>query len=332
MTEILRPLSLKIEIEQWPLKVPFRIANREWRVLDVVLVTLEHAGLVGKGEAAGVYYKNESAASIRDQIEAVRPQIEAGISKTVVQKMLPLGGARNAIDCAWWDLQAKLDGTPAWEAAGLERPRPLLTTFTCGAEAPRTMAAAARAYTGARAIKIKLTGEAVDGDRVRAVRDALPNVWLSVDANQGFDRESLDRLLPVFVDARVELIEQPFPRGKEEWLDGLKSPIPIALDESVQGLADVAAAVSRCSVINIKLDKCGGLTEGLQMAHAARKLGLQAMVGNMLGTSLAMAPAFLVGQLCKVVDLDGPTFLDADRSESVRYRDGFITCPEGLWG
>jgi L-Ala-D/L-Glu epimerase len=214
----------------------------------------------------------------------------------------------------------------------LPKPHPLLTTFTCGADEPAKMAANANAYTDARAIKLKLTGEAIDAERVRAVREIRPDVWLGVDANQGFTRAGLEALMPVFLEARVALIEQPFRTGQEALLDGFRSPIPIAADESVQNSADIPGLVGRVNVVNIKLDKSGGLTEALQMARTARQFGLDAMVGNMLGTSLAMAPAFLVGQLCQIVDLDGPVFLRADRAETIQYADGSVTCPERLWG
>jgi L-alanine-DL-glutamate epimerase-like enolase superfamily enzyme len=208
----------------------------------------------------------------------------------------------------------------------------LLTTFTVGANEPEKMAADARAYTHARAIKLKLTGEAVDADRVRAVRSARPEVWLGVDANQGFTPVSFAKLLPVLIESRVELIEQPFRVGQEEALAGLHAPIPIAADESAQSLADLPRLAGRFNVVNIKLDKCGGLTEALAMARKARTLGLRVMVGNMVGTSLAMAPAFLVGQLCHIVDLDGPVFLTSDRTPRVQYENGTITCPEAVWG
>jgi L-alanine-DL-glutamate epimerase-like enolase superfamily enzyme len=194
------------------------------------------------------------------------------------------------------------------------------------------MARDASNYTQAKAIKIKLTGEPVDADRVRAVRAARPDVWLGVDANQGFTRASLAILMPLLVEAKVELVEQPFKIGQEALLDGLNSPIPIAADESVQGLADLPDVVGRFNVVNIKLDKCGGLTEGLAMAREAHRLGLDVMIGNMIGTSLAMAPSFLVGQLCQVVDLDGPIFLKNDRTPSVRYENGSVSCPEAVWG
>jgi L-alanine-DL-glutamate epimerase-like enolase superfamily enzyme len=194
------------------------------------------------------------------------------------------------------------------------------------------MASTACLYKDARAIKLKLTGEPIDAERVRAVRAVRPAVWLGVDANQGFTREKLERLFPTLIEARVALIEQPCKVGEEAWLDDLDSPIPVAADESAQGLSDVSDLVGRFRVVNIKLDKCGGLTEGLAIARAARDLGLEPMVGNMLGTSLAMAPGCLVGQLCSVVDLDGPMFLKSDRGLKVRYDAGMIECPEELWG
>jgi len=326
------PLKLSVELEQWPLKTPFRISDHTWVALDVVVVSLEQDGCIGRGEAAGVFYLDDTPASMTRQIEALRPVVEAGIDREALQRLMKPGGARNAVDCALWDLEAQLSGRTAWESAGLEEPRPLLTAFTCGVDEPEQMAAKARAYPGARAIKLKLNGEPIDAERVRAVRDALPDVWLGVDANRGFTRESLEKLLPVLVQTRVALIEQPFPIGQDALLDGLHSPIPVAADESVQTLADIPGLLGRYQVVNIKLDKCGGLTEGLAMARMAHTLGLDTMVGNMIGTSLAMAPGFLLGQLCRVVDLDGPIPLTADRAETVRYEGGFISCPNMAWG
>jgi L-Ala-D/L-Glu epimerase len=326
-------LTLRVAVEKFPLKEPFHITGYTMVDAEVVTVELEQDGHVGRGEASGVYYRKfDDAPSNMKQIEAVRPRIEIGLDRESLQHLLPAGGARNAVDCALWDLEAKRTGLSAWHIAGLNRPQPLLTTMTVGANAPDKMAADARAYAQAKAIKLKLTGQPSDADCVRAVRAARPDVWLGVDANQGFTRPFLDTLLPVLVEARVQLIEQPFKVGQEAQLDGLHSPIPIAADESVQGLADVPGLPGRFDVVNIKLDKCGGLTEALAMARKAKELGLGIMVGNMVGTSLAMAPAFLVGQLCNVVDLDGPVFLSRDRASPVRYEQGMITCPEQLWG
>ena len=326
-------LTLKVAVEKFPLKQPFHITGYTIVHSEVVTVTLQRGGHRGRGEASGVYYRaGEDIPGVVDQIEAVRPRIETGITRESLQHLLPTGGARNAVDCALWDLEAKETGRPAWRTADLEQPRALLTTFTVGAHGPDKMAADALAYTQAKAIELKLTGEPVDADRVRAVRAARPEVWLAVDGNQGFTRATLTTLLPALIEARVQLIEQPFRVGQEADLEGLRSPIPVAADESAQGLPDLPGLAGRFNVVNIKLDKCGGLTEGLAMAREARRLGLEVMVGNMTGTSLAMAPSFLVGQLCQVVDLDGPALLSRDRTPCVQYQNGLISCPDTLWG
>jgi L-alanine-DL-glutamate epimerase-like enolase superfamily enzyme len=325
-------LSLHAEVERWPLAAPFRITGYVFEAIDVLLVRLESQGHVGRGEAAGIYYKNDRPASMLQTVESVRAVIERGITRETLQELLPAGGARNAVDCALWDLESKISGQPAWQLAALERPRALVTTFGCGADTPQSMAATARTYADARAIKLKLTGEPVDEDRIRAVREALPDVWLGVDANQGFTRPFLEQLMPALVELKVALIEQPFAVGQEALLDGFRSPIPIAADESIMDAADLPKLIGRFSTVNIKLDKCGGLSEALLMARKARSMGFETMVGNMIGTSLAMAPAFLVGQLCSVVDLDGPLFLKSDRAPCVRYSDGLLSCDDAVWG
>jgi L-alanine-DL-glutamate epimerase-like enolase superfamily enzyme len=325
-------LTLHTAIEQWPLITPFRITGYTFEALNVLVVTLECDGSIGRGEAAGVYYNNESPASMARQIEPLCARIEGGLSRAQLQHLLPPGGARGALDCALWDLEAKMSGQPVWQLAKLDRPAPLLTTFTCGAGAPAEVASAARKFGGARAIKLKLTGGPTDADCIRSVRDARPEVWLGVDANQGLRPASLERLLPSLVECDVALLEQPFPVGEEHWLEGLQLPIRIAADESVQSLEDLPGLLGRFQVVNIKLDKCGGLTEGLKMARRAHELGLGVMVGNMMGTSLAMAPAHLLGQLADFADLDGPIFLKTDRDPCVRYHDGFISLPPDLWG
>ncbi len=325
-------VELKVDVEKWPLKAPFRITGYTFVEIDVVVATISRDGHAGRGEAAGVYYRSENAAAMVAQIEAARAGIESGIDREALRRLMPAGGARNAVDCALWDLESRLSGTPAWKIAGLDPPVPLVTTFTLGAEDPEQMARTALSYEGARAIKLKLTGQPIDAERVRAVRAARPEAWLGVDANQGFTRASLAELMPVLVDARVGLIEQPFPIGREADLEGLRSPIPIAADESAQDLQDVAGLVGRFDVVNIKLDKSGGLTEGLAMARLAQALGFDVMVGNMTGTALGMAPAALVGQLCRIVDLDGPIFLRDDRSPGVVYENGTFWCPPEVWG
>jgi L-alanine-DL-glutamate epimerase-like enolase superfamily enzyme len=326
-------LLLDVTTERLPFAKPFRIAGHVFTESPVAVVQLSDGLHTGRGEASGVYYLGDDAAAMTEAIESLRSSLGAGMSRGELQRALPPGGARNAIDCALWELEARRNGVPVWVLAGLPEPKPLLTTFTLGADDPGVMAEAARAFAHARALKLKLTG-ALDLDcaRVRAVRAARPDCWIGVDANQGFRIDELEGLIATLADCRVALLEQPLARGREADLDGFRSPIPIAADESALSLADMDGLVGRFDTVNIKLDKCGGLTEAIAIARRARELGLDVMVGNMVGSSLAMAPAFLLGQLCDVVDLDGPTFLAADREPGIRYEDGHIHCPDAVWG
>jgi L-alanine-DL-glutamate epimerase-like enolase superfamily enzyme len=328
----LGPLQLTTHIEKRTLRAPLHITGYTFTGFDALMVTLSAGGHTGRGEAQGVYYRHDDPPEMLAQVEALRGRIERGITRADLLECLPPGGARNALDSALWDLEARHGGLPAWQLAGIDPPRPLLTTFTIGADDPASMADHARAFADARALKLKLTDDDRNAERVRAVRAARPDVWMMVDANQGFTRDSLAHLLPVLQQCRIALIEQPFPLGKEGWLDGLDRPIPIAADESVQDHADLARLAGRVDTINIKLDKCGGLTEALSMARQARAMGFDLMVGNMSGSSLAMAPAFVLGQQCAVVDLDGPLYLREDCRPSARYQDGTIWCPSDLWG
>ena len=326
-------LQMQVAVEPVELAAPFRISGFVFERQDLVVVTLGEGSFRGRGEASGVYYLGDNAAKIAATIEESRVEIERGIDRESLQRLLPPGGARNAVDCALWDLEAARSGQPVWQLAGLPAANALVTTFTLGADDPAVMAEGARKYTHARSLKLKLTGDLdLDIARIRAVRSARPEVWMGVDANQGYDIGTLARLIPLLVEARVSLLEQPIARGREADLEGFESPVPIAADESALSLADVAGLVGRFDVVNIKLDKCGGLTEALAMASKARELNLEVMVGNMVGTSLAMAPGFVVGQLCDVVDLDGPTFLKRDRTPGATYADGKIWCGENVWG
>ncbi|WP_372018300.1 dipeptide epimerase [Pseudoxanthomonas sp. 10H] len=327
------PLALELHNEPLPMSAPFRIAGHVFEAMPATVVTLREGAWRGRGEAAGVYYNDDHPDRILATLEALRPRIEAGIDRESLRALLPAGGARNALDCALWELESQRAGVPVWRLAGLDGVRPLLTTFTVGADEPSVMAERAAAYTQARALKLKLTGEAeLDAARVRAVRARCPSAWIGVDANQGYHATTLPALLPVLVEAKVSLLEQPCVRGRESDLDGIARPLPFAADESILDLAELEARHHRFDVINIKLDKCGGLTEGLMMARRARELGKQVMVGNMCGTSLAAAPAFVLGQFCDVVDLDGPVFLKQDRTPSVRYEGGCISCGDEVWG
>ena len=326
-------VALDVRNEKLRLKTPFRISGYTFQDVEVTVVTLREGDLQGRGEAAGVYYLGDGPEGMLATIESHRDAIESGLTRDALRGLLPAGGARNAIDCALWELEARRAGVPAWQLVGIAAPRPLLTTFTISVDTPAAMGESAKAYTQARAIKLKLTGETdLDIERVRAVRAARPDVWIGVDANQGYNAGTLARLLPALREARVSLLEQPCARGSEADLDGIDHAIPIAADESVQGLDEVEALVGRFDLVNIKLDKCGGLTEGLLIATRARALGMKVMVGNMIGTSLAMAPAFVLGQQCDVVDLDGPIFLERDRSPGLTYQDGMVMSDDSVWG
>lgn len=326
-------LTLDAATETLRLSEPFRISGHVFDTAEVLVVTLSDGEHRGRGEGAGVYYLGDDLAHMLGQIDRAREMIEAGLNREALREVLPPGGARNAVDAALWDLEAKRSGRPVWSLAGLAEPRAIRTTFTVSADAPDAMAAVARRYAQAKSIKMKLTGELdVDVDRIAAVRAARPDVWLGVDGNQGFAVADLPRLTEALVAANVSLLEQPLARGREADLTGFDSPVPIAGDESILSLADLADAPGRFDVVNIKLDKCGGLTEGLLMVAEARRLGLGVMVGTMIGTSLATAPGFVLGQICDLVDLDGPTFLAEDRRPSVVYADGNLYAGPAVWG
>ena len=326
-------LRMMVATETLRLKKPFHISNFVWESSDVVVVTLDDGEVHGRGEGGGVFFLGDDVAHMRSVLEEHRIAIEAGPSRDELRSLMPAGGARNAVDCALWELEAARAGKPVWQLAQIGTPRPLRTTFTVGAAAPEAMAQDAIDYRQARSIKIKLTGDLeLDLDRVAAIRAARTDVWLGVDGNQGYTADLLEPLVEGLVAQRVSLLEQPLARDRDGDLDGFASAIPIAGDESVLTLRDVAGAVGRFAVINIKLDKCGGLTEGLLMAAEARRLGLGVMVGNMIGSSLAMAPGFVLGQGCDVVDLDGPTFLANDRQPNVVYADGMISAGSEVWG
>jgi len=325
--------TLEVRIETFIYRAPFRISGYVFHEAKVVVAVIGEKGIEGRGESSGAFYLGETPEAMAAAIEELRDQIERGLTRRELKGVMPANGARNAIDCALWELDARLAGKPAWALAGIGKPRPLLTTYTIGADDPSDMAAGAKNYSDARALKLKLTGDAeLDAERVRAVWNARKDVWIGIDGNQGFTPDTLERLLPTLIEADVKLIEQPFARGQEADLDGFDRPIPFAADESALSLTDVAGLVGRFDVLNIKLDKCGGLTEGLAMAAEAQRLGLKVMVGNMGGSSLAMAPAFILGQSCDIVDLDGPVFLVTERTPSVRYEHGLIHCDDTLWG
>ncbi len=312
---------------------PFEIAREVITDLPVLMVTLgDGQGHVGRAEAAGVDYDGETPQSMAAQIASVLDRLHDALDGHALMQMLPAGGARNALDCALWDLRAKQTGVPVWRSAGLDALEPVTTVFTIGLGDEATTRRKLREARHYPMLKLK-----VDAQRhlqiVRMLRQEHPAARVVVDANQSWTRALLDELLPGLVELGVELVEQPVPRGQDAQLDGLLSPIPLAADESCTDSASLAALAGRYQYITIKLDKCGGLTEALAMAQAARRLGLGRMVGNMCGTSLAMAPAFLVAQGCTYVDLDGPLLQQLDRATPLAYRNGVIDPPvAALWG
>jgi L-Ala-D/L-Glu epimerase / N-acetyl-D-glutamate racemase len=326
-------LKFDVAVETLRLAEPFRISGFCFETADVVYVTLDDGTHRGRGESAGVYYMHDDLGHMTQALQAARAHIEAGPTRQQLRHILPPGGARAAVDAALWELEALRAGTTAWRLAGLSTVHPVRTTLTVSADTVEAMTARAVKYAQAKAIKVKLTGELdLDLARVRSIRAARPDVWMGVDANQGYSVGQLPALVRGLCEQRVLLLEQPLPRGREADLQGFDSVIPIAADESVLSLEELPRAVGRFDVINIKLDKCGGLTEGLMMAEAARGLGLEVMVGTMIGTSLATAPAFILAQQCSIVDLDGPTFLVKDRSPAVVYRDGDLFAGDDVWG
>jgi L-alanine-DL-glutamate epimerase-like enolase superfamily enzyme len=326
--------SLTLREERFVFREPFRIAGHLFTQTSVLVAEIAAGDHVGLGEGSGVYYLGDDLAHMREAAESVRPHLEAGADRAELQSLLPPGGARNALDCALWDLEARIAGLPVWQLAGLGRFEPLATTMTIGADTPQAMAAIAAGRLGDwPMLKLKLTGEeALDAERLRTVRAARPDAWIGVDANQGYTRENLPGLVRVLLETRIELLEQPLARGAERQLEGVARPLPFAADESVCTLDEVERARSCFDLVNIKLDKCGGLTEALAIAGRCRELGLRVMVGNMMGSSLSMAPSMVVGQLCDIVDLDGPSFLAADRPHRVRYAHGDIAIGDADWG
>jgi L-alanine-DL-glutamate epimerase-like enolase superfamily enzyme len=325
--------TLNVERAATRFAEPFRISGYVFEAMPSIVAEIRDGEQVGRGEAAGVYYLGDDQERMLIDVQSVAAAIESGATRHELQDLLPPCGARNALDCAMWELDARLAGQSVWSLAGVPEPRPLVTTFTLPADQPAVIAEKIKRFGSAKAIKLKLEGDIeLDRERVSAVRSARPDVWLSVDANQGFAASDLEALARLAHDFSIQLIEQPVRRGDEAALDGWRPGVPVAADESVLHLGELEERGAKFDAINIKLDKCGGLTEALAMARAVRALGKQVMIGNMGGSTLAMAPGFVVGQLCDYVDLDGPVSLASDPLAHGIYDDGEIFIPETLWG
>ena len=319
-------------IENWLALIPFRISRHTWDDFPCVVCEIEQDGCIGRGEALGVYYLDEDDRKLLAQLDAIAPELAKGAGRRELMDLLPPGGARAAADAALWDLEAQLSGVSAWESAGV-RPDPVETVFTIGLEAePAAMGARAAAATDLDLFKIKLNDDR-PVERIAAIREARPDARLVVDVNEGWEFEQLAEVAPALAGYGVSMIEQPLKRGNDAALDGFESPLPLCADESCQHLGELDEIAGRYQMINIKLDKCGGLTHGLELAAAARERGLGLMVGCMGGTSLCMAPMHVLAQLADFVDIDGPLLLKNDRPGGFRYERGKVSLPaRRFWG
>jgi L-Ala-D/L-Glu epimerase / N-acetyl-D-glutamate racemase len=325
--------ELSIQTRVWPLREPFVIARSSHTTCEVIIVQLAAGGHVGRGEAVGVDYHGETIDSMRAQIEGVRATIERGVDRGQLLDILPAGGARNALDAALWDLEAKRTGTSVWELAGIARPKSIASCVTIGIRSLAEYEAKARELSRYQWIKVKVSADR-PLEAVAAVRRGAPAARLVVDANQAWSVDALQRLAPALAQLRVDLLEQPVRESDDDPLADLELPIPVCADEPANTVDDLPRLIGRYDFVNIKLDKSGGLTAALDLAHAARAAGLRLMVGCMVGGSLAMAPAMVVAQLCEVADLDGPLLQAEDWPDAIEYRnDGLMSLPSRkLWG
>ena len=321
-------MTLSARAESFPIRGSFTISRGSKTSADVVLVEARDGAAAGRGECVPYPRYDETVPGAIAEIEKLPP----GLDRERLRSAMKAGAARNAVDCALWDLEAKRTGKPAWKLAGLPEPKPVVTAYTLSLDMADAMGRAAAEHAHRPLLKLKLAGEG-DIPRVEAVRRNAPKSRLIVDANEGWKPEMLPDYLEAMARLGVELIEQPLPAGKDDVLQGLKRDVTICADESCHGIDSLAGLKGRYDAVNIKLDKTGGLTEALAVAREAERLGFKIMIGCMLATSLAMAPALLVAQLADFVDLDGPLLLAKDRPDGIDYRDGMAFPPRAaLWG
>lgn len=325
-------VSLDVKRESWPIRGSFRISRGSKTKAEVVTVELCAGVHRGRGECVPYARYGESCDSVMEQIRGLQGDLINGLDRVGLQKVLPPGAARNALDCAFWDLAAKQAGRRAWALAGIAEMAPQVTAYTLSLDSPEKMQQAALANARRPLLKLKLSGEG-DLERVAAVRSGAPDARLIVDANEGWTADLYQAFVPELQRLGVEMIEQPLPAGADGVLAQMARPVPVCADESCHDRASLATLVGCYDMVNIKLDKSGGLTEALALRQAAEAVGLRIMVGCMLATSLAMAPALLVAQGVAVVDLDGPLLLERDRPHGLNFEQGMIHPPEPpLWG
>lgn len=318
--------------ESFPIAGSFTIARGSKTAADVMTCVITQDGHIGRGECVPYRRYGESMDSVLAALEAVRPALERGMSREELQHAMPAGAARNAVDCALWDLEAKTTGIAAHRLIGIPSPRPLTTAYTISLGTPDAMATAAKAAAHRPLLKVKVGGDG-DIDRIRAVSEAAPHSRIILDANEGWNDGNVQENLLAAAHYGVALVEQPLPANQDDILALMPHPVPVCADESVHTLEGLADLVGRYDAVNIKLDKTGGLTAALALRDQARSMGFGVMVGCMVGTSLAMAPAVLLAQDADHVDLDGPLLLARDRTPALTYEGSLVSPPEpALWG
>ena len=325
-------LKLKTRIERWPIAGAFTISRGAKTEAVTVVAELSLGGLTGRGECVPYPRYGETPEATLAALKSMREPLRRGLEREALQAAMPAGAARNALDCAWLDLEAKTRGVRVWNMLGRPAPRACTTAYTISLGTPEAMAAATAKAAHRPLLKIKLGGDG-DGERIVAVRKAAPESELIVDANEAWTSDNLEQNLAECAEVGVTLVEQPLPAGRDEALARIKRTVAVCADESVHDRATLAGLRERYDAVNIKLDKTGGLTEALAMADEARALGFEIMVGCMVATSLAMAPAMLLASEARFVDLDGPLLLKRDREDGLRYDGSLVYPPEAsLWG
>ncbi|HWY51510.1 MAG TPA: N-acetyl-D-Glu racemase DgcA [Chthoniobacterales bacterium] len=317
--------------QSWPLEKPFRISRGSRTEAQVVVVTVTDGQHTGRGEGVPIARYNQTPTSVLAQIEAIKS--EKNLDRHRIQELLPAGAARNALDCASWDIEAKTSGKRVWELANIPTVPNVETSFTISLDTPEKMGAATKANANAPILKLKLGGDNVDLARVEAVREAAPATRLLIDANESWSPAHYREIVPALIGLKIELIEQPFPADADAVLETLDHPIPVCADESCHTSADLVRLTNRYEMINLKLDKTGGLTEALVLSDRAREAGFKLLIGCMVGTSLSMAPARVLASAADYVDLDGPLLLARDRDHGLTYENNRIGLPSReLWG
>ncbi|PIE25560.1 MAG: dipeptide epimerase [Planctomycetota bacterium] len=323
--------QLYVERESWPIAGGFTIARGSKSEAELVVARLEADGQVGRGECVPYPRYGESVSGVSEAIAGMAEELAAGLDRQGLLSAMPAGAARNAIDAALWNLETARTGTPAWERAGLPTPKPVTTAFTISLGTPEKMAADSASAAARPLLKVKLGGEG-DEERIRAVRAAAPRARLIVDANEAWDQHNIERRLRACAEVGVLLVEQPLAAAEDAVLAEIDSPVPLCADESFHGLEGLDQLATRYRYVNLKLDKTGGLTAALEVARAARERGLRLMVGCMVGTSLGMAPAFLLTPWADFVDLDGPLLLSKDREPGFHFEGSSMhPAPRELW-